>query len=482
MSDFADLKLDSDLVEHLIGLGYLLPTALQVEAVPVIARGTTAVGIASAGSGKTLAYGLGLAGCLDPAGPGPQALVLRPTDDGAARTADTLHRLLGGRGLSVGVLRPDAAATTRVVTASPSSALAALERSAVKLDGLKTLVVDGVSAMTTLGAGEALETLTAQIPREAQRVILTSELTQEVEDLIERHARRARRLTYLPTDVEPLADASLEFVAAPAHEWLPVLVRLLGGGAKGGGREIRRIHCRREDESAALADRLTVRGIGIAASSDEPGVRIEWGSTAAVEPAALSISWGTPPDLPTFRARIEGSARTIVFAEPRELAHLGRLAKLLAVRLSALSSAVPPEALRSAQTTRDLLREAASSRDLEPYMLLLEPLLVEFTPTQIAAAAASLLRERVPDDPAQPLPAWTRLYFAIGRRDGVRPADLVGAITGEASISGEDIGRIEIRDTHTSVEVAATLAEKVIKALATATIRGRPASVRVFRE
>ncbi|NIW36555.1 MAG: hypothetical protein GWN32_08495, partial [Gemmatimonadetes bacterium] len=89
---------------------------------------------------------------------------------------------------------------------------------------------------------------------------------------------------------------------------------------------------------------------------------------------------------------------------------------------------------------------------------------------------------RQPAAAAAPLPAWTRLYFAVGRRDNVRPADLVGAITGEANVTGDRIGRIEIRDNHTSVEVAASVAEKVIKALATATIRGRPASVRVFRE
>jgi ATP-dependent RNA helicase DeaD len=115
-------------------------------------------------------------------------------------------------------------------------------------------------------------------------------------------------------------------------------------------------------------------------------------------------------------------------------------------------------------------------------MLLLEPLLEEFTPSQLAAAAAALLRERLPDAPPQPLPAWTRLYFGVGRRDGVRPADLVGAITGETRVTGEQVGRIEIRDTHCSVEVAASVADQVIKGLATTTIRGRPANVRVFRE
>lgn len=481
MSDFKQLKLDDELVDLLDRLGFRRPTALQEEAVPVVARGTTAVGIASSGSGKTLAYGLGLAARLDPAAPGAQAMVLRPTDAGAGRTADALHSLLQPAGLTVGVVRPGSTLRAQVACASPAAALAALEHSAIKLENLSTLVVDGASAMVGLGAADALETFTAQVPKEAQRVLLTSEITKEVEDWIDRHARRARRLTYLPTEVTPLDGVTLEFWAAPQHEWLPVLVRLLS--ERGPKSETRgRIHCRLEEHAEQLGALLQVRGIQIAESPGAPGVRIGRSDRCDGEAADLSVAWGTPPDVPALLACVENAARTVIFAEPAELAHLARLAELLAVRGGPLRAVAPPESLRSAQATLEQLREAASQSDLEPYVLLIEPLFEEFTPTQVAAAATALLRERKPAATTTPLPAWTRLYFAVGRRDGVRPADLVGAITGEASVTGDRIGRIEIRDTHTSVEVAASVAEKVIKALATATIRGRPASVRVFRE
>jgi ATP-dependent RNA helicase DeaD len=222
--------------------------------------------------------------------------------------------------------------------------------------------------------------------------------------------------------------------------------------------------------------------MAFASAPEEPGIWVESGFPGASPPGSLSISWGVPPDYVSFHARVADADRALVFLEPRELPHLQHLAETAAARLTALRSEPPPEAARSAQLTRDQLREAASERDLEPYMLLIAPLLQEFTPSQVAAAAAALLRERAPDTPEEALPAWTRLYFNVGRKDGVRPADLVGAITGETAIGGDSIGRIEIRDTHTSVEVAATVAEKVIKELATATIRGRPANVRVFRE
>lgn len=481
MNDFQDLKLDGELIEHLNTLGYRRPTALQSEAVPVITRGTNAFGVASAGSGKTLAYGLGIVARLDPGHPSLQALVLRPTDDGAAATAEVLHRLLRPRGLRIEVVQPRAPSAAQVATASPGAALTAVQHSAVKLESLRMLVVDGASSIVELGAADALETLTAQIPKETQRILLTSTLTQEVQDWIDRHARRARRFAYLPAEVEPLSDVSVEFCAAPRHEWLPMLVRLLGSAAARSGTAIQ-LHCRFETEAHTLAEQLTVRGFQVTVGAEVPGIRIGWGESGEIEPGAVSISWGAPPDLEALQAQARDAARAVVFAEPDELPHLQRLISALGVRFHALKSALPEEALRSTQATRDQLREALTQRDLEPYVHLLEPLLDDFAPVQIAAAAAALLRERAPAPVPGQLPAWTRLYFAVGRRDGVRPADLVGAITGEAPVSGDRIGRIEIRDSHSLVEVAASVADQVIKNLATATIRGRPANVRLYRE
>jgi ATP-dependent RNA helicase DeaD len=75
-----------------------------------------------------------------------------------------------------------------------------------------------------------------------------------------------------------------------------------------------------------------------------------------------------------------------------------------------------------------------------------------------------------------------KLFIGVGRRRGIRPADIVGAITGEAKIPGSAIGAIEIADQFTLVEVPESLADQVVRALAKSTIKGRPASVRRSRE
>ena len=89
----------------------------------------------------------------------------------------------------------------------------------------------------------------------------------------------------------------------------------------------------------------------------------------------------------------------------------------------------------------------------------------------VRVAAASVNRADL--DGMQPRPNFVRLFIGIGQRDGVRPADIVGAVTGEARIAGEQIGRIEVRDTFTVVEVDSSVAERVIRALNGTTMRGR---------
>src|SRR5690606_34319255 len=142
---------------------------------------------------------------------------------------------------------------------------------------------------------------------------------------------------------------------------------------------------------------------------------------------------------------------------------------------------------------RAMLERAIAEEDLGAQLLVLQPLFERYSPAEVAAAASALLRRRPPapvearpeaiEAPAAPRPAapappaFVRLFFGVGARDGVRPGDLVGAITGEANIKGDKVGRIEIRDNLSIVEVDSAVADRVIRAVNGTTLKGR--SVRV---
>jgi ATP-dependent RNA helicase DeaD len=226
----------------------------------------------------------------------------------------------------------------------------------------------------------------------------------------------------------------------------------------------------------------------------------------------------------TGRAGREGAAITLV--EPRERFHLRGIERVTGQSME--QARVPTaEDLRERrrETIRAAIREMLAEGDLEPFRQMVESLAEEHDPMEIAAAAARLASElsqgEGPEGPEE-IPQWdpsrappsregrgprgrrdladgggrgdgggrrprgggetTTLYIGIGRRRGVRPADVVGAIIGEADVPASAIGAVEIADQFTLVEVDEQVAERVVRALSGAAIRGRNVSVRRSRE
>jgi ATP-dependent RNA helicase DeaD len=240
----------------------------------------------------------------------------------------------------------------------------------------------------------------------------------------------------------------------------------------------------------------------------------------------------------TGRAGREGVAITL--AEPREHRLLRNIEKLTGQRIEVAT--VPTVAdlrARRLELLRASLREALVEGGLDSYRPVVESLAAEFDAMEVAAAAVKLLRdaredgrdddkeeeiptvapptekrarpskgpsaEGRPASEGRPVSKWrteapageaprsakrragpppeeagdmVRLYIGAGRTAGMRPADLVGAITNEAGVEGKQIGTIQIGDAYSLVEVPEALANQVITALRDATLRGKKVPVR----
>jgi ATP-dependent RNA helicase DeaD len=206
------------------------------------------------------------------------------------------------------------------------------------------------------------------------------------------------------------------------------------------------------------------------------------------------------------RAGREGAAITL--AEPREQRMLKAIERLTGQRITVekLPTVTDLRARRLELTRAALQAALEDDDDLERFRVVIESLAAEFDVENIALAAVKLLHEaaggdvdeqeipspapapakrdresRDPRDNRRGRPAdsgVTRLFFGIGRRAGLRPQDLVGAIAGESGLNARDIGAIQITDRFSLVEVPEGAADMVIKALQRSTIRGLRPTVR----
>jgi ATP-dependent RNA helicase DeaD len=222
----------------------------------------------------------------------------------------------------------------------------------------------------------------------------------------------------------------------------------------------------------ALEAALTQRGFGVSRSADVHADAVL--SYGVQPPPGTRIAYDVPFDVEGLLAleREDG----LVMVEPREIPHLRQIARRAGRELHAVGRERPGRDVLAA--FRADIRRALREDDLELHLTALEPLFAEFPAEEVAAALSVLARRRAPAPSAQSRAAsgatpFVRVFVSMGQRDGIRPNDLVGVITAEAGIPGERIGKIEIRDSFSVLEIDPEAAQTVIRKLNGTTVRGR---------
>jgi ATP-dependent RNA helicase DeaD len=485
--DLDGAGLDARLVAAIRAAGFERLTALQDAALPVLRRGGNAVLHAAEGAGVTGAWSLPLLSRLldasevggeagEAGGSGPRALVLVPTAERAEAVAGAVAGLAGDSGIAVRAAVPGwRTAGADVLVTTPDRALSQVQGSALKLEAVTSLVFVDAAGLFALYGVDPLGTLVGLVPRDAQRVIVSGELTTDVVGFTEAHARRALTIPARPADPRDTAPretvAQIGYLVLADAEKMEMLARLLDGVESDVVVRVRTAR-RAEAVQAELGRRgITTGGVHVHVVHFD-------GDAAASERV---ISCDVPFSADELR-RLHENGGT-VFVTPAELAHFRRIAG--EVPFTVKQRRARDLDASELDAFRETLRSALAGEDLTAQLLVLEPLFDEASPAEVAAALSALLRRRGPAQAAvAPLQhgsapkeatsaGLTRLFISIGARDNVRPGDLVGAITGEAGIKGDQVGRVDIRDTFSVVEVAAAVADKVIHALNGTTMRGR---------
>ena len=541
---FGGLGLRPELERTLAALGYEEPTPIQRRAIPPLLAGQDLLGQAAAGTGKTAAFALSLLQRMPgqrPAG-GPRALVLVPTRELAVQVSEAIHRYgrdLGARvlpiygGQPIGQLRALERGVD-VVVATPGRAIDHIGRTSLSLHGLQTVVLDEADEMLDMGFADDIETILQMTPAARQTVLFSATLPPRIDGIARRHLRDPVRIEVGqgPTAAgeAPLVRQSA-YVVPRSHK-PAVLGRVLDVEAPSAAL----VFCRTRDEVDHLTETLNGRGYraealhgGMAQEQrDRVMGRLRNGTAdliVATDVAARGldieqlthvVNYDVPcaPDSYVHRigrvgrAGREGVAITLI--EPREHRMLKTIERATRQRIAV--EQVPTIAdlrARRLELTRAALHESLlQDGDLEHFRVVVETLAVEFDVMEVALAAVKLAHEasgaaadeeEIPDVPRstdrtqpsrQDSPkrgrarsgGTTRLFVGAGRSAGIRPQDLVGAIAGETSLGGRDIGAIEIADRFSLVEVPEAAAAEVIAALRNTTIKGTKVTVRRDRQ
>lgn len=232
---FDALNLSPELLEACRRQGFKAPTPIQALVVPVVARGRDAVVEAKTGSGKTLAYGLPLLDRAPLQDAQPETLVIVPTRELAqqvehdlTKSAGTLPRpvvtLVGRGGLDRQKEKLDAGCN--IVVGTPGRIEEALARGVLRLDRIRTVVLDEVDELLKGGFSRNLALLLGQVPRDRQTLLFSATIPTEVEAVAKKFTRDAARLRLATTRDLP-EELTHQVLHTSVRDRIPDLVAYL---------------------------------------------------------------------------------------------------------------------------------------------------------------------------------------------------------------------------------------------------------------
>ena len=425
-----------------------------------------------------------------------------------------------------------------VVVATPGRALDHIARGTLRLGNLVTVVLDEADEMLDMGFAEDIEAILEHAPEQRQTVLFSATMPARIDGMARAHLTDPVRI--LIAREQPVAGEAPRvrqsaYLVARAHK-PAALGRVLDVESPTAAI----VFCRSREEVDRLTETMNGRGYRAEAlhggmsqeQRDRVMGRLRAGTAdllvatdvAArgldVEQLSHVVNYDVPSAPESYVHRIGRVGRAgregvaITLAEPREHRMLKTIERVTGQRITI--DKIPTVAdlrTRRLELTQAALRESLLEDDLEPFRVIVETLSDEFDLMEVALAAVKLAHEATlpgAEEAAEEIPqvairapregrpgadargerrpsrprsnGTTQVFIGLGRRAGVRPQDLVGAITGETGIRGRDIGSIEIADRFSLVEVPIAVADEVIAGLRGSTIKGRKATVRRDRD
>jgi ATP-dependent RNA helicase DeaD len=524
---FDSLGLGDALVKAVVALGYEEATPIQREAIPLLLSGRDVIGQAGTGTGKTAAFSLPLIDRLAQSGSarraGPRGLILVPTRELAMQVAEAVHKYSKKTSLTVVPLYGGAPmdqqirALTRgvdIAVATPGRALDHLRRGTLKLEAVEVVVLDEADEMLDMGFAEDLDAILTQTPKTRQTALFAATMAPRIAAIAERHLSSPARVTIKG---EKRAAGKLPRIRQVAY----VIPRAQKAQALGRVLEFEDpasaiVFCRTRLEVDELTDTLKSHGYGAQAihggmeQRQRDRVMQQFRQKKAeilvatdvaargldIEHVSHVFNFDIPTAAEVYVHRIGRTGRVgrdgvaITLVDPREQRLLRQFEALTKQKIE-VAMLPTADALRAKRLdiTRVALKERIGKGDLHLTRALVESLAQDFELMDIAAAAVAMIhdeRESAMPPPAPDLPPVDEsavgpmvvLFVGAGRRSGIRPGDLVGAIAGEAKISAKQIGNIRINDSFALVEVPDALADRVITAMRRASLRGKTVEVR----
>jgi ATP-dependent RNA helicase DbpA len=461
-TSFSTLPLNPATLANLEQLGYTEMTPIQAASLPSALAGKDLIAQAKTGSGKTAAFALALLARLNPRWFAVQACVLCPTRELADQVTVEIRRLARAEenikvvtlcgGVALRGQRASLEHGAHVVVGTPGRIMDHLARGYLTLESLNTLVLDEADRMLDMGFFEDIATVTKQTPKERQTLLFSATYPEGIEKLAKQFMRDPVQIKVEAQHAESLIEQRFyevtranrfEAVAALLNHFRPVSTLAF---------------CNTKQQCKDLIAYLQAQGFSALALYGELEQRERDQVLAQFANRSCSVLVAT--DVASRGLDINQLEAVInVDITPDAEIHVHRIGRTARAGESGLALSLAS------------MNEMGFVGKIEQY--------------QNRPSVWHKLDELTPTGKGPLLPPMSTLQILGGRKEKIRPGDVLGALTGPdggTAYTSEQIGKIQVTEFCTFVAVARELANAACEKLNVGKIKGKSVKVRVMGE
>ena len=516
---FEEMGLSEEIQKAVRYMGFEEASPIQAKAIPAMISGIDLIGQAQTGTGKTAAFGIPILEKVDPKLKKLQAIVLCPTRELAIQVADEIRNLsrymhgikvlpiYGGQDI-VKQIR-SLKSGTQIVIGTPGRVMDHMRRKTMKLDFVHTVVLDEADEMLNMGFREDIEFVLSGVPEERQTVLFSATMPKPIMEITKKFQNNAKviKVTKKELTVPNIEQYYYDVKPKKKEE---VLSRLLDIYSP----RLSVVFCNTKKQVDLLVNALLGRGYFAAGlhgdMKQEQRDRVMQGFRTgkteilvATDVAARGIDVDEVEavfnyDLPqddeyyvhrigrTGRAGREG--RAFSFVSGKEVYKLKEIQRYCKTKIYAQKvPSLNDVANTKMENILDDVERVIEQEDLDMMINAIEERVnnSEFTAMDMAAAFLKICCGMTEDNKNTEENDWefgdtgagedgmVRLFINIGKKQRVRPGDILGAIAGESGMDGKLIGTIDMYDKYTFVEVPREYAREVLNAMKNVKIKGK---------
>jgi ATP-dependent RNA helicase DeaD len=534
ISQFSELFLSAPILQAIREIGYESPSPIQAASIPPLLEKRDLLGQAQTGTGKTAAFALPLLSQLDLSQRSPQILVLTPTRELALQVSESIKTyarhlqdfhiipLYGGQGMDTQLRSLKRG--VHAVVGTPGRIMDHLRRGTLHLDRLKTVVLDEADEMLRMGFLEAVEDILSHTPAEKQVALFSATMPDAVRRIAQRYLREPVEIK-IKSKTATVSTIAQKFWQVTEQHKLDALTRIL----EVEDFDAMLIFVRTKVATDQLAEKLEARGYASSvlngdmsqALREKTIERLKKGSldiVVATDVAARGldverishvVNYDVPYDTETYIHRIGRTGRAgrqgtaILFVSPRETRMLRAIEAATRQPIEALKiPSIEDISDRRISQFKQLLSETLESQDLSFFEGLIHHYQKDHDQdlNQIAAALAFLAQRDRPLPPAEmdfteiPTPSQGQGQRAkgkrdrsavadvdmqsfrveVGRRHGVQPRHIVGAIANETGLESNRIGHIKLFDNFSTIDLPQGMPKELFNHLRQVKVCGHP--------